>query len=146
MTVIRLCKQKYPDLDGMGASITGGRWNSPGRRVIYTASCGALAALEYMVHMTRLPAKMLLTRIEVPDDLAIKEIDSLPDDPAAFRQLGDKWLQEEETVGLRVLSVLVPRQWNVLLNPLHPLYGNVRRISAQDFEFDSRLLSSVPAS
>jgi RES domain-containing protein len=90
--VVRLCTRKHAELDGEGARILGGRWNSPGRAVIYTASCGALAALEYLVHMANLPANMLLIRIEVPDTLAVETIDSLPADERAFRQLGDEWL------------------------------------------------------
>ena len=78
MRVVRLCTRKHAELDGEGARILGGRWNSPGRAVIYTASCGALAALEYLVHMANLPANMLLIRIEVPDTLAVETIDSLP--------------------------------------------------------------------
>lgn len=78
MRVVRLCTRKHAGLDGEGARLLGGRWNSPGRAAVYTASCGALAALEYMVHLTRLPANMLLLRIEVPDTLERETIDSLP--------------------------------------------------------------------
>src|SRR6266851_4258830 len=36
---------------GEGARLFGGRWNSPGRPVIYTAQSQALAALEILVHL-----------------------------------------------------------------------------------------------
>ena len=108
------------------------------------ASCGALAALEYMVHMTKLPGNMVLTRIEVPDTLAIEEIDSLPADPLVFRQLGDECVEHNGTVALRVPSVLVPRQWNLLLNPAHSLFAAVKIIDQSPFAFDTRLLSSFP--
>lgn len=144
MRVVRLCRREHADLTGAGPKLLGGRWNSPGKPVVYTASCGALAALEYMVHMTKLPANMLLMRIEVPDTLAIEEIDSLPADPAVFCQLGDEWLDHNGTVALRVPSVLVPRQWNLLLNPAHALFPAVKIIDQAPFAFDSRLLSSFP--
>lgn len=118
---MRLCKRKYADLEGIGAGSIGGRWNSPGLRVVYTASCGALAALEYRVNARELPVQMLLLRIEVPDTLPIETIDSLPTEDKVFRQLGDEWLKHRETAIMQVPSVLVPRQWNLLINPEHPL-------------------------
>jgi RES domain-containing protein len=59
MRVTRLCKRDYSDLDGKGAAISGGQWNSPGRQVVYNSDT-ALAILEYRVHMTTLPKNMLL--------------------------------------------------------------------------------------
>jgi RES domain-containing protein len=39
------------DLGGRGAEKTGGRWNRPGRPVVYTATSIALARLETVVHL-----------------------------------------------------------------------------------------------
>ncbi len=72
MKVVRLCKRDYDTLDGDGASKTGGRWTSPGLHVTYTASCGALAILEYTAHMAKLPTNMILLAIEIPDTLPIE--------------------------------------------------------------------------
>jgi len=121
MRVVRLCKRKYPLLDGIGAKVSGSRWTSPGRSIVYTASCGALAALEYRVNARELPVNMLLLRVEVPDSLGIETVDCLPADDKLFRQLGDEWLESQQTAAMRVPSVLVPRQWNLLLNPEHPV-------------------------
>jgi RES domain-containing protein len=87
---------------------------------------------------------MLLKWIEVPDTLPVEEIDSVPADVAAFRQLGDEWLRQNDAPMLRVPSVLAPRQWNLLLNPRHPLFPAVKTIQQSPFAFDSRLLSSFP--
>jgi RES domain-containing protein len=144
MRVVRLCKRKYPRLDGIGACKVGGRWNSPGRHVVYTASCGALAALEYRVNARELPVNMLLLRVEVPATLDIEIIDSLPADQQVFRQLGDEWLENGGTVAMQVPSVLVPRQWNLLLNPKHPLFPAVQVLEEAPFAYDSRLLSEIP--
>jgi len=97
-----------------------------------------------MVHMTKLPANMLLVRIEIPDTLAIEKADSLPADEKAFRQLGNEWLEHNGTVALHVPSVLVPRQWNILLNPEHPLFPAIKIVDQTPFAFDSRLLSTLP--
>ncbi len=88
---------------------------------------------------------MWLVRIDVPDTLPIEEIDSLPADPQVFRQLGDEWLQHNGTLVLRVPSVLVPRQWNLLLNPEHPLFPAIKVVEESPFAFDSRLLSAFAA-
>ncbi|WP_367268713.1 RES domain-containing protein, partial [uncultured Sphingomonas sp.] len=36
MIVHRLCKAAHAALDGEGARMWGGRWNSPGRAMVYT--------------------------------------------------------------------------------------------------------------
>ncbi len=144
MRVVRLCTRRHPDLDGEGPRLLGSRWSSPGRAVVYTASCGALAALEYLVHAKEMPLGMLLKRIEVPDTLAFETVDSVPADDKVFRRLGDEWLEHMSTPILPVPSVLVPRQWNLLLNPIHPLFIATRVIDETPFAFDSRLLSSIP--
>ena len=144
MQVMRVTKRTHVDLSGEGAKLYGARWNSPGRAVVYTSSCGALAALEYRVHMSTFPKNLLLIRIEIPDTLAVEEIPSVPANPKTFLQIGDEWLEHSGTPLLRVPSVLVPRQWNLLINPAHPLSAAIRIVEQMPFAFDSRLLSSFP--
>jgi RES domain-containing protein len=87
---------------------------------------------------------MLLMWIDVPDTLPREEVSSLPADEKVFRQLGDEWLEHNGTPLLRVPSVLVPRQWNLLINPAHPLSPAIKIVDQSPFAFDSRLLSSFP--
>lgn len=143
MRVVRLAKRQHAGLDGTGASITGGRWNSKGKPVAYTSSCGALAVVEYLAHLATLPSGLMMTLIEIPDTLAIERVTSLPADPAAYTQIGDDWLDSKSTPVLEVPSVLVPRQTNYLINPSHPLFGAIKVIESNPFAFDTRLLSSV---
>ena len=109
--------------------------------VVYTASCTALALLEYVAHTEDLPDGMLLKWIDVPDTLPMETVHSLPADPLAFRQLGDEWLKHLSAPALRVPSVLAPRQWNLLLNPRHALFAAVKMAEQSPFAFDSRLFS-----
>jgi RES domain-containing protein len=148
MRVVRLCTRKHPPLDGVGASRTGGRWNSPGKQVVYTASCSALAILEYVVHAHGIPTGLIICLIEIPDTLTTERTGGwAPADIPASRQIGDEWINHQNSAVLEVPSVLLPRQKNYLLNPLHPLFGAIKIIEENPFALDSRLsrlLSSIP--
>jgi RES domain-containing protein len=144
MRLARLAKRKYATLDGEGAKISGGRWNSPGTAVAYTGSCSALCALEYLAHSSVMPSGLTLMLIEVPETLEIERISDAPADIGASRQIGDEWAASKATALLEVPSVLVPRQRNYLINPAHKLFGAIRVVDRAGFAFDSRLLSSIP--
>ena len=58
MLAWRLCREPFADLNGHGARQYGGRWNSPGRPLVYAASAAALAVLEVRVHLD-LPFELL---------------------------------------------------------------------------------------
>jgi hypothetical protein len=49
----RVCRGIHAALDGEGAFRAAGRWNSPGRRMVYMAQSVALAVVENLVHMSR---------------------------------------------------------------------------------------------
>jgi RES domain-containing protein len=139
MELWRLCRRPYADLSGEGARRLGGRWNSPGRPVVYLAEHPALAALEVRVHLDLpfelLPADFVLTRVTVPDDL-VSGLDAIPQATAAA---GDAWLVSARSAALRVPSVLIPHTLNVLLNPRHPLAEQARIVTIEPFGFDPRL-------
>lgn len=144
MLVVRLAKRAYADLSGNGAAISGARWNSKGKRMVYTASCGALATVEYLAHLNTLPSGLMMMFIDIPDTLQIERVKSIPADPAAFLQIGDEWLDSKSTSILEVPSVLVPNQKNYLINPQHALFAAIVIREITPFAFDSRLLSSIP--
>lgn len=74
MLVWRLALGRYPALDGEGARLYGGRWNSPGTAMVYAATHIALALLEQLVHVSpaRLPASFQALAIELPDDIDLE--------------------------------------------------------------------------
>ena len=150
MRLYRLCRSAHRALDGEGARLYGGRWNSPGRAVIYTSRTLSLAALEYLVHLDPAfaPADLVAMTLEVPD-AAVTALDparlprgwrTLPAPPACAA-LGDSWLAGDHSLALAVPSAIVPLEWNVLLDPRHRGIGSVRVIGEEPFQFDPRLLT-----
>lgn len=139
------------DLGGKGAEKTGGRWNRPGRPVVYCASSVALACLETVVHLNAagLPLNRFLVRVEVPDELwqARRTLApaALPVGWSAIPQgkvsldVGDSWLQDASTALLAVPSVIVPEESNVLINPLHPQAADIHAAKVRPWFYDQRL-------
>lgn len=134
----RICRRPHADLTGEGARLVGGRWNSPGRPMLYTAATPELAALEVRVHLDLppelIPDDYVLMSVSL-DGLDIEDVADMPADPADF---GDQWLMEKRTPVLRAPSAIIPEAANLLVNPLHP--DGAGRIDAiRDFAFDPRL-------
>jgi RES domain-containing protein len=150
--VWRLARAEFAEqLDGEGARLFGGRWNSRGRRALYTASHLSLSVLETYVHIPPelrddLPV-LRAVRISVPDQSGTTRV--LPEDLinllanadplAACRGLGDAWLDRNDQPFLEVPSILVPEETNLVVNPAHPRMRDVRIISSRTFRFDPRL-------
>jgi RES domain-containing protein len=135
----RLCREPFADLGGEGARLYGGRWNSPGRPLVYAASTAALTVLEVRVHLDLppelLPEDYTLLAIDL-GDLRIERVGELPADPRAF---GDAWLAALRTPVLSVASAIVPESPNLLLNPRHPEAAAARITGRRRFTFDRRL-------
>lgn len=146
----RLLKTKHVATawDGEGASAYGGRWNSPGVRVVYTSQSLSLALVEVLVHLQEsavLPAYSAI-RVEFNDPLVtiIDPIDLPPNwrdfpAPAETRAIGDRWVSEMRSVVLRVPSAVVPTESNCVVNPAHADFSLLRIDPAVSFPFDPRL-------
>ena len=149
MLVWRLARLAHVKLDGEGARLAGGRWNSRGFPAVYTSSRLSLAALELLVHteVTLVPPDLVACEIEVADSIDVEgvEIAELPADwrlpgHPGCRAIGDRWLAEERTAVLRVPSAVVPEEWNYLINPRHRAAKAIEIVRRRKFSFDARLL------
>lgn len=146
----RITRAAHAALDGAGARRIGGRWNSPGVAVVFTAEHLSLAALEYLVHIDidDVPDDLVALGIEVPDDAGELHLDAgdLPPDwrtalySEECRGIGDAWARSQESLLLRVPSVIIPEEDNLVINPSHPRAAEVRIASERPFTFDPRLL------
>lgn len=145
----RITKQKHAKsaFSGEGARLYGGRWNSPGTSIIYTAQSQALAVLEVLVHLDspQLLKRYSLFEVQM-DPFFVEEFDStnLPRNwkanpaPGVVQAIGDDWVASRRSVVLRVPSVLVPAESTFLLNPEHPGFSKLRIGKAVPFQFDPR--------
>ena len=86
--------------------------------------------------------------IEVPDDgltLTIEELprgwDKLPPGPASKR-FGDAWVTSATSLGLLVPSVVASDEKNLILNPSHPRFHELRVLSKRRVMLDKRLFST----
>ncbi len=151
-TAWRLTKTKYlaTAWDGEGARTSGGRWNSVGVAVVYVSDSLSLALVETLAHLTFgvLPAYSAI-RVSF-DDSIVTAVDpgALPRDwrvsppPLSTQRIGDRWVAAATSAALRIPSVIVPSEFNYLLNPAHPDFARLVIGPAEPFPFDARFARS----
>lgn len=148
-TVYRITKKRYPCFDGTGAEITGGRWNSPGRPVVYCAESMAGSLLEILVHASSPlvpPGEHHCGRAHLSDGIKVEAVGpedlsewDAPDEKRS-RAFGDRWLDEHRSAVLVVPAATArPYGRNVLLNPAHPDYARILIDQPVPVEWDPRL-------
>jgi RES domain-containing protein len=153
----RIVKSRYAStaFDGEGARLYGGRWNSPGTRMVYTSSTISLAVLEVLVHLQEASLLSSYSLISADfDDALVERLERsrLPDGwrtypaPSDLQRIGDDWVRSQRSVALEVPSVIVVRESNYLLNPAHPDFSSVVIGEPEPFTFDVRLLAGPDAS
>jgi RES domain-containing protein len=147
VTVYRICGSKYPNNDGEGARLYGGRWNHKGTPLLYFGSTISLCALEVLANSEKLPANMVSIAAEIPDRMPIPaytEADvpmdwNAPVPPALTKDLGTTWAKLKTSLAISVPSAIVPDERNYLVNPLHPDFPLIRFSPPKPFVFDPRL-------
>jgi RES domain-containing protein len=156
--VYRVLRKKYArnPFDGEGAFRYGGRWSSPGTRLSYASEHQSLALLEYFVHLDKddPPNDLVLAIAEIPDDLARARIEvaDLPKDwrdpvaPPTLAQIGDEFVRLRRDCLLLVPSVLVPNEYNWLMNPEHSEYKRIVVQESEQMSYDARMFRKKPGS
>jgi RES domain-containing protein len=144
----RLTRPEFaPGLDGEGARLFGGRWNSRGRPMVYCSGSLSLALLEVWVHLPaaqRRPGSLpehVKVGLDVPADLIETHDPASADlaDPVRTTGFGDRWLDEGRSLALSVPSAILPEERSLLLNPRHPDLARVDVAMLALFRFDQRL-------
>jgi RES domain-containing protein len=156
MIVWRLAPRRHAgSLDGAGNRDNGARWNSGrGRGIVYASLNVATCVLETLVHFgptlrAKLPNNLILVELQVPDDAGVLRIeaDEIPADADVsgadrrtwYQRTGDAWLERAEALVLIAPSLVVPKEWNAMLNPAHPRMADVTIVASEPFRLDPRL-------
>lgn len=146
----RIVKRKYVRnaFNGEGARRFGGRWNSPGVPMVYTAQSQSLAALEILVNAesSELLRHYMVLEVVIDASLIIElDVSELPKNwradppPRKVRAIGDAWIARATSVVMRVPSSVVPAESNFLLNPRHADFHKLHVGKPFAFRFDQRL-------
>ena len=153
--VVRLVRHRYAPTpshaySGLGAEQYGGRWNNVGVAVAYAAATASLSVLETLVRIDRAfaPTDYELVYANIPSD-AVLTLGVLPADwrtpggSHATRQVGDEFAASNRALALAVPSVVVPDEFNYLINPRHLAFSQVLIESrVLPFSFDARLFAA----
>lgn len=149
MKAWRIYPQRFREtaFTGVGGLYAARRWNHLGTAMVYCATSPALAALEFFVNLEQndAPDDLLLAEAAIPDDLVEPlNLDLLPANwrelnSLACRDLGSGWVASGRSAALRVPSVVVEGDWNVLLNPRHADFSKIQLASPKPFHYDVRM-------
>jgi RES domain-containing protein len=143
----RIADRRHNIFDGQGAATFGGRWNSPGRRVIYAAETFAGAMLEVLVNANigRMPKQHAWIAILIGGDVSVEEADvrkvrrwDAPDQRSS-RIFGDQWYDDQRSTVLIVPSTVTRVERNVVINQEHPDFRKLRATKPKPVIWDERL-------
>lgn len=133
-----------------GARKSGGHWHEEGRAALYTAMTAEMAVLEKFVHLDGNEPGLVLVALDLPDDPELGMIvsrEELPegwddlDDGGSATRFGTAFLQKCHHLYMRVPSVIVGEGVNLVINPEHPAYADVKLSIARSFSFDPRMFN-----
>lgn len=128
--------KKSPVFSGEGGLHTKGRWNHLGKPVIYCSDSISLCTLEWLAHHGLSVSAFDYYRfsITIPDNM-IKQFNlvDLPDDWASTpasdstRDFADQHLFNAARLAIAVPSVLIPEEYNLIINPLHSGFTEIKK-------------------
>src|SRR5579884_2360479 len=142
MRVYRLYRRQRAAADYRGSLIQPNRWNPAGVPMLYCSAALSLACLEVLVHLApeQMPPDYVYSSAELPLPAMPADFQGNLVNPDATRRYGHGWVNSLASLALLVPSVIVPVEFNVLLNPLHGDYAEVIWSTPQPFRFDRRLI------
>jgi len=148
--LFRITHKKYAD--SLTASGTANRWNREEEFVIYAGSSCSLCTLELIVHKARVSNrndyKVLVISVADADHLVRQiKIDTLPTHwrqlkaYSQLQKLGSTWYRNMESLLLKVPSVVIPREYNYVINTKHPDFPkHVKLVRSEAYFWDERLV------
>ncbi|NBC65962.1 MAG: RES domain-containing protein [Bacteroidetes bacterium] len=148
--VWRICRRKYKEsaFSGEGPKLYGGRFNSEGLTAVYTSGSLSLSLLEMLVRTNDRSylRHCIIFHAEIPEFLV--DSPALTDLPEGWNKIpyghtsqdfGDDWLSSNKSLALKIPSVVIPIEYNYVLNPNHPDYSNLQIKEKEQAGIDERL-------
>jgi RES domain-containing protein len=153
VTVWRIVRPEHAATaySGEGSRLNGGRFNSAGRTLVYASESLSLAMLEQLVRVGSFRRVSELLAVPATFDDAGMEAFRPGDLPAGWdarpytsvsQRVGDAWLESGRSLALRVPSVVVPYDSNLLINPDHPDFARLAVGEPVSIPIDPRLLNA----
>ena len=135
------------ELTGQGGLEYSGRWHTAGHAVVYLADSSTGALIETLVHLEieeqDVPPDFRLMQIRAASGTSIVTVNPAQsgwqEDLKITRSIGDAWLESVDSALLKVPSVLAPKAYNYLLNPLHADAAYVTVEETVEGRYDARL-------
>lgn len=151
LTAYRIFKTVHASkwFDGEGSYLYGGRWNSPGIRVLYAAASLSLAALEMLVYIDDedMIDEYSWATVEF-DEGSVATVESVGRVPTNWKDyseretvcaIGNRWVLSNENAVLRVPTAIIPGEFNYIINLSHPAIDKIKFGPVHNFLFDKRL-------
>jgi len=152
MEVFRIASAKYSKT--LTASGKKARWNRDNQFTLYAGQYRSLSSLELVVHQrisSVLKYEVMVIHLADRKNLYTKiDLKDLPKnwkETAAYSILqdtGSNWYENHKSLILQVPSVIIPQEYNYIINTMHPDYKkeNIRLLKNEEFFWDKRLTLS----
>jgi RES domain-containing protein len=122
---------------GDGGLYVLGRWNHKGTKAIYCSQSISLCTLEWLSHngLSVSGFSYYKFSIEIPDELIVQyAISDLPQgwndtpSPNTNRYFAEKYFYTSHSyLAMAIPSVMVPEEFNLVINPLHNSFATVKK-------------------
>jgi RES domain-containing protein len=150
MEVFRICSEEFSNK--LTSSGKPARWNKDNQFVLYTSQSRALATLELIVHKSAITSaltyKMMVITIKENENFYTKK--SLKDmlskwksieSYSLLQDIGNDWYVNNKSLILQVPSVVIPQEFNYIINTNHPDFKtSISLTKTEDYFWDDRLI------
>lgn len=154
MEVFRIASDKFSKK--LIASGKAARWNRDSQNVIYTGQSRSLSTLEMVVHRssisTALKYEVMVISLANDEHLYTRLfIKDMPENwrensaISALQETGSNWYQQQRSLILQVPSVIIPHEFNYIINVNHPDFTKhtVVHVRNENYFWDDRLLKPI---
>jgi RES domain-containing protein len=142
MRIFRLHRGHRTAADYGGSLIQPNRWNPVGVPMLYCSTALSLACLEVLVHLgpDQIPPDYVCSAAELATSPEVASFQGNLEDLDATQRFAHSWAKQNQSLALLVPSVIIPIEFNVLLNPVHADFSEIVWSTLNRFRFDPRLL------